>query len=469
MVGIYLKDYLRRKDITSDVINVFDFEKEKLKNLIQENPDVVVAISTSLVLNFQTIKRAVDYIKSINQDVVIILGGQLIFNMFSPLSPEEQVKCKDILKKHNLHTKIDFIISNEEGEMTLLDIVHNLKNDMPTDKIPNVACKENKFSFNPYEGENNNFENYVIKWNEIDEELVGSFIHLMTSKGCPFKCKFCTFWKLGGRRLKYKNLKAIEGELDSLSDLSDLCSVRFVDDTFTLPVKRFQEICKLIIKGGHSWNWSCYARATSINEESAMLMKQAGCDSVFIGLESGSDKMLKLMGKEITVDDSKRAIEILRKNDIFTYGYLICGYPGETEETIKETIDFLNTSGLDAFELYRFFCHPLMTVYEERSINGLKGGMFDWSHNTMDSDVALEGIMRIIDETINSTYTYGGMDTLRPLFGNGFARQDILNVSNNINLIKKNVNNSDIRIDDNNVYFNNIKDIINKIFEICGT
>ena len=61
------------------------------------------------------------------------------------------------------------------------------------------------------------------------------------------------------------------------------------------------------------------------------------------------------------------------------------------------------------------------------------------------------------------------MDTLRPLFGNGFARQDILNVSNNINLIKKNVNNSDIRIDDNNVYFNNIKDIINKIFEICGT
>jgi radical SAM superfamily enzyme YgiQ (UPF0313 family) len=458
--GYYLKDFLHKKFISSKIINVFDYEHDNLKRIITEEHPLTIALSTTFIVSLKAIKRVVDYIRRIDETIPIIIGGPFIVNTF-PDTNENKSALKYLLTENGID-QVDYIVKDYAGENTLYKIIDNLKKGLSADGLPNVASRKNNFVFNPFVTENNDFENYSIEWNTFQSDDLTTNIPVQAGKGCHERCKFCSYWKTSGKVIEHKSLETLKKEFKALSQYQHIQSIRFVDDDFTVPIKRFQEICQMMIEEKVPWKWSCWANVTSLTEESVQLLKEAGCDNVLMGIESGSDRILKLMNKNQTVKDIHKAIQLLNKYDILSFGYIICGYPGETYETVNETIDLLNNSGLDSYEVIRFAPYPVLTVYEERAENGLEGYGSHWKHHTMNSEEALENIKRIVYEAKKSAFIPGGMEPLRYLLNNNFSRREIIEMIQCINSLWRLEVDHNHQDDLKQLYIRQIKKIIQK-------
>jgi len=161
------------------------------------------------------------------------------------------------------------------------------------------------------------------------------FTVVVTSLGCPYHCGFCTAGAYGYR------VREVDNVIEELKHLSELGvkEILFQDPTFTINTKRVTEICRKIIENNLKFTWSCNADIKSLNVEKIKFMKQAGCHTVSVGIESGDDDILKKYSKMISVDQIKRTIELLNMYRIRILGYFIIGLPGEDRESILRTID----------------------------------------------------------------------------------------------------------------------------------
>jgi histone acetyltransferase (RNA polymerase elongator complex component) len=121
-------------------------------------------------------------------------------------------------------------------------------------------------------------------------------------------------------------------------------------------------------------------------------MKESGCEGVFLGIESGSDRMLKNMNKSVTVEQYLSGIQLLKEYEILVYGSFIIGFPGETDETVQDTIRFIKTGGLDFYRAQVWYCDPITPVWKDRDRYQLKGSSFEWSHGTMDANRAADRV-----------------------------------------------------------------------------
>ena len=169
------------------------------------------------------------------------------------------------------------------------------------------------------------------------------FTFMLAGRGCPFQCIFCAIPQLvSGRRYRLRSpVKVVEEMLHIERDLK-LKSILFNDDTMTASLKNMREICRLIIKRKVRIPWACYSRVDGITQETADLMKRAGCYLVKIGFESGDDRMLQSMkkGPQATTSRALKTAGIYKRAGIQIHGTFVFGMPGETHETIDRTIDF---------------------------------------------------------------------------------------------------------------------------------
>jgi anaerobic magnesium-protoporphyrin IX monomethyl ester cyclase len=169
------------------------------------------------------------------------------------------------------------------------------------------------------------------------------FTVVVTSLGCPYHCGFCTAGAYGYR------IREVDNVIEELKYLSKLGvkEILFQDPTFTINTKRVVEICQKIIENNLKFTWSCNADIKSLNEEKIKFMKQAGCHTVSIGIESGDDDILKKYSKMISVEQIKRVVELLNAYKIKILGYFIIGLPGEDRESILRTIDLAKQLDID--------------------------------------------------------------------------------------------------------------------------
>lgn len=164
------------------------------------------------------------------------------------------------------------------------------------------------------------------------------FSILYTSKGCPYKCSFCT---VAGTPLKMKSSQKIIEELRYLKDNYSLRTASFFDETFTFNRKRTEEVCKLLKEEDLDIKWYCNTRAHLVDKELLQMMRSAGCRGISFGIESGSQKILDTVGKNIKIDEAKEAIKWAKEAKIKTFCSFILGLPGENWETIAETMRFV--------------------------------------------------------------------------------------------------------------------------------
>jgi len=175
---------------------------------------------------------------------------------------------------------------------------------------------------------------------------------ILSSRGCPFNCRFCCKGHPMFRVFRYRSAENVEGELRELKEKWGVEHVRFVDDCFTLNKNRVKKICEKTKEIGMTF--LCITRADMLDRETISYLKMGGCIQADIGMETASPRLLKLMNKGEKVEDYRRAIKMLKEAGITVKVFLMMGYPQETEEDRKLTLQFLRETKPDLFTLSVF-------------------------------------------------------------------------------------------------------------------
>lgn len=168
---------------------------------------------------------------------------------------------------------------------------------------------------------------------------------IMMTYGCPFDCDFCSK-PIFGNNVRFRDMDSIFREIKDIMSLG-YDSLWIADDLFTLNDDYIAAFCDRVEYENLKLNWSCLSRVDSISYETAGKMKKAGCNKVYLGIESGSDEVLKIMNKHIDISRVRQGVDIFKKQGIECCGFFIVGYPGETIETIEMTFEFALSLELD--------------------------------------------------------------------------------------------------------------------------
>jgi p-methyltransferase len=395
LAAAYLTAFLRRSGLEAQYVNLFQYEQEKLIEYLARDPLCVAITTTFYVVNLPVIEM-VEFIRKHNPQVKIVLGGPLIANHVRNYQGSDLKAALDDLQA-------DIYVIEGQGEQTLADIVACLKQGGDLSTVPNIAYIEGGAVMRTkVVAENNSLDTNAIDWREFPGEELGYTIQTRTARSCAFKCSFCNYPTRAGA-LTLASIDAIAHELDSLRDLG-VKNVVFIDDTFNVPLPRFKDICRMMIEKDYGFNWFSYFRCSNSDEEAFDLMARSGCKGVFLGIESGSPTILKNMNKAATIEKYAKGMEMLRARDIMTFGSFIVGFPGETEETVNETIDFIRTTKPDYYRTQMWYCEPGTPIQNQRETYRIEGEGFVWSHNTMDSLEAMDHIDRMFLSVDESTW-----------------------------------------------------------------
>ncbi len=188
---------------------------------------------------------------------------------------------------------------------------------------------------------------------------------LETSRGCLFGCVYCTK-SVQGKTFRVKSSQRVFEEIKALKERG-YREFHIVDDMFTTFPSRTKDICKLMIENKIDMKWMCSngIRVNSVDEELLRIMKKAGCYSVSFGVESGNDKILKRIDKAATTDDARKAVKLCKKVGIQTICFFMFGLPDETEENLRETLDFAKELNPDIAKFDIMIPLPSTIIYEE--------------------------------------------------------------------------------------------------------
>jgi anaerobic magnesium-protoporphyrin IX monomethyl ester cyclase len=162
---------------------------------------------------------------------------------------------------------------------------------------------------------------------------------LLSSRGCPFNCSYC-FKGIVGRTYRQRSPENVLRELRLLVEDYQYRHIYFIDDLFTYDTKRLVALCEGIVAAGLDIRWQCLARVDRVTPEVLRLMHRAGCREIHYGIESGNAEILRRIGKAITLDQVRQAVAWTAEAGILVKGYFMLGLPGDTTETMQQTIDF---------------------------------------------------------------------------------------------------------------------------------
>lgn len=256
------------------------------------------------------------------------------------------------------------VVVREEGEQTMPEIVRAYENGSDFESIQGIVCRRNKMSREKTPGGfiftsprklEAHLDEIIFpardllpndRYIEYSKRRFGhATTTIITTRGCPFRCEFCSnaVFGVSYRERSPKNvLREVEQALSYGYD-----RIHFADDVFTFNRERIVKFCEEIEKKELDFKWECLGRVDSIDRDVATAMKDAGCDRIFFGIESGNDKILKIMNKKITVEAARKAVNSAHAAGIRTGAFFILCYPGETDETVLDTLRFATSLPLD--------------------------------------------------------------------------------------------------------------------------
>jgi radical SAM superfamily enzyme YgiQ (UPF0313 family) len=272
---------------------------------------------------------------------------------------------------------VDYVIQGE-GEQVILDIAEGRVKERVVragrigdlDSLPMPAW--DYFINLPYAD--------TIEW------VQGSPVFTMnTSRGCPFPCTFCSVGSIWGKNYTFMSAGKIYEDIRHVKEKYGVQGIYFREDNFTLHKERVREFCELLLKNSLDIKWVCETRVDTLNKELISLMHRAGCRGFYLGIESGSQRILDLLKKGITIEQSKNALKWSKEVGIKVYTSFVVGVPTETAEERQQTIDFskkLNAerTGMNVFvgipkgELYEYVLENKLYEYiDEVGLVYLKG------------------------------------------------------------------------------------------------
>ncbi len=327
-----LGGYLEHKGIGYDILDPFVM-KLSWEDVVKRAKEYdLVGLTTFTHTRENCLDLARD-IKSINPDCKVILGGP-------------HASCLDvpILERSR---EVDIVIRGE-GEESLSMICEG----RPMEEIPGATYRDNgRIRTNPEAKPMENLDELpfpayrkfpikdYIPFHEGQKELEKlTHVGITTSRGCPFKCSFCASASRFKHMWRATSPPRVGELLQHLHDKFGVRYFRFFDDNFTVNKKRVIKVCQEIIERGLDVSFRIEARVDSLNDEMLIALKKAGCHLMEIGIESGSDEILKNLNKKITVQQVRDAVALSKKHGIATKGFLMINLPGEKTSDVLKTM-----------------------------------------------------------------------------------------------------------------------------------
>jgi len=240
---------------------------------------------------------------------------------------------------------------------------------------------------------------YLIPPGYIRSHFLTRVMSILTSRGCPFKCTFCNSSSIFHNRIRRRSIENVMAEINELIALYNIDGIYFHDETFTVNKKWLTELCDELKP--LKLTWGCQTRVDLVNKDLLRIMKDAGCAQIDFGLETASDKMLKLLKKGITSEQAQYALKITKKNKIKSFASFMVGLPGENEEDIKKNIQFLkkNKPDFTYFNLYTSF--PGTEATETAIKNGkLSADFFSRDYDMLLDTTPLVNLSEMSTETV---------------------------------------------------------------------
>jgi radical SAM superfamily enzyme YgiQ (UPF0313 family) len=186
---------------------------------------------------------------------------------------------------------------------------------------------------------------------------------IMATRGCPYGCTYCAT-SIWGRKVRYRSIPNVIAEIKEVITRYGTKQFAFKDDSFTINKAYTLEFCEALLREKLDIKWECNARVDSIDLPLLLKMKEAGCNSIKVGVETGSERLLGLINKGITHDQCRKAARDFKESGIFWTAYFMIGLPGETREEMYKTLDFMRELGPDFSSLSVYEPFPATKLYD---------------------------------------------------------------------------------------------------------
>lgn len=374
----YLASYLRQAGHEVDVIDGEAHEmavSAVVAKALEYKPEIIGISSTTVA--FHRALETVREIKARIPAVPVVIGG-----------PHVTAVREEILT----YPEIDFAVFGE-GEETLKDLLDTLASGGNLSLVKGLAFRNGAM---PTMNESRPFIGNLDSIPFPAYDLISDFrlynppptnykrlpvANVVTSRGCPNQCTFCGH-SVFGRTLRQRSAENIAEEIELLYHRYHVREIAFVDDTFTIQPKRIFDLFHVLNSKNISFPWTCMSRVNTVDFETIKFMKDQGCWHISFGIESGDEDILHLIKKNISLEETKKAVDWCHQLGIRTKGFFIVGNPGETLATIDKTIQMALSLPLDDVVVTLNTPFPGTNQYQTASDYG-KMGICDWSRFNM--------------------------------------------------------------------------------------
>jgi radical SAM PhpK family P-methyltransferase len=424
LAAVYLSSYLARRGFGCEFVSLFGPERDRVADILERRSPRVVAITTTFYLAPWPLQEISSFIRERASGTVIVAGGPLVNNLVDDLGPEA-------LQQIFRWSGADIYVREAQGEQTLERLVRAARSGSGDITAPNCFIRDgSRYRFTGSEPEANPMDECVIDWDLFPAAQLGPSVQTRTARSCAFKCSFCDFPVRAGA-LSLASIEAVESEMRQIARRG-IKNLVFIDDTFNVPVKRFKEICRMMIRNDFQLSWYSYFRCSAVHDrETFDLMKESGCKGVFLGVESGDEDVLQNMTKVATLDRYRSGIDELKSRDIVTFASFIAGFPGETQETIENTLQFINETQPMFYRMEPWWYNHRSPIRQQADKYAITGQGYKWKHSTMSAEGACEAIDHIFSNVTGSVwmplYNFDFW-SLPYLHGKGFANHEIAGV-----------------------------------------
>jgi len=366
------------------------FQCEKDKHSIEEFTSEVVKIKPDVLgikvfsLDLPSVRKSIDAVRKNLPEIKIILGGP-------------HPSCAEPDELMDYFSEADYAFKGEAdiGFPMLLDLIGGRETEI--EEIPGLIYRKNGsiHSNGPaYETELDTLgfpswdlidpNGYSDRWSFWLKNVPTGIV--LYSRGCPYQCTFCAAQVVSGKKVRKRSIENVLEEMELLYDKYNIRNFDFIDDNFITMKKDVLILCDEIQKRGWKIDWSVGGvRLDALDAETIKSMEKAGCRSISVGIESGSERILKDMKKSLTLDKVSEKLALIKSNsNISVMGQFIIGFPTEKIEDIKKTISFACSSNIDYVTFYTFHPLPGSEAYEDLINRGELSGV-DWSSITPDT------------------------------------------------------------------------------------
>lgn len=261
----------------------------------------------------------------------------------------------------------DQIVFKGESEFSFLGFLRDLEAGKDKKIYTSVPCE--KIDDLPFPARHLLPDDRIVHTGGVHHSDGVPSTTVLLTRGCPFSCAFCDR-EIMGRNFRARSVSNIQAELKHLIQAYQIGWFRFPDDNLLVNKVWFNEFLDMIER--LNVKWTCLARASDLDAPTAHRMKKSGCEEIFFGIETGSDELLKKMNKKSDVLDGLIAIERCKLAGIKSCAYMMFGFPGENEQTVADTMNFLKASRPDKSRISTFLPVPGSDVYNNPEKYGVK-------------------------------------------------------------------------------------------------